>query len=84
MKLQNELQGVIDRFDQLAKSNDIQAYIEKIKESGRYSNLQVRVAWALLHASGCPICLWYTKYGCNDTHVQTLALKALESLNLKF
>ena len=80
MKLENELQGVIEKFRRIEKK--IPAYIEQVKEEGGYNNLEVRVAMDLLRATvgTTLLCEWYDKYDCNDTHIVTLAKRALKEV----
>ena len=86
MKLQSELKNTECLFSELAKKYDIQDYIETVRKSGRFNNLKTRIAWDILKSvmTTSEICAWYKKYDCDDTHITTLAIKALESLKLKF
>lgn len=76
MKLEKELNFVVERFK---KISNLEEYAEWLKANGEYENFDNRLAWDCLHkAVGSEIiCEWYEKYNCNDTHIGTLARKAL-------
>ena len=82
MKLKNEMEFVKKQFaDNLDKIKD---YAPKLKASGNYKDFEVRLAWDCIRAfvgSGT-VCLWYEKYGCNDSHVTTLGKAALKELQV--
>ncbi len=82
MKLQKEFEFVKNQFaDNLEK---IKNYAPKLKASGNYKDFEVRLTWDCIRAfigSGT-VCLWYEKYGCNDTHVTTVGKKALKELGV--
>ena len=86
MKLQSELKNTEYLFSEFAKKYDIQGYIETVRKAGKYNDLKTRIAWDVLKLviPVAGICAWYKKYDCDDTHITTLAIKALESLKLKF
>jgi hypothetical protein len=77
MKLQNELNGLIEKLETI--KTKIPPYAEQLKNTGGYKNFENRLAWDCLHAvvPVSVICEWYTKYDCNDEHISTLARKAL-------
>jgi hypothetical protein len=77
MKLQNELNGLVEKFE--AIKTKIPTYAEQLKNTGGYKSFENRLAWDCLHAvvPVGTICEWYTKYNCNDEHIGTLARKAL-------
>ena len=82
MKLQKELNYIMEQF--AANIDKIKEYAPKLKESKQYKDYEVRLCWDCLRAfvgSGT-ICLWYEKYNCNDSHVTTLAKKALKELHV--
>ena len=76
MKLQQELDFVVEQFKQIT---NLEEYAEWLKENGEYHNFENRLAWDCLHKTvgSKKICEWYDKYDCTDTHVGTLARKAL-------
>jgi len=80
MKLQNELQETINRFNKIA--DKIVPYAEQLKASGDYKNFKIRLANDCLRAvyKSSEICDWYDKYDCNDSHITTLAEKALDAV----
>lgn len=82
MKLQKEFDYVLDQFTKNIES--IKDYAPKLKESGNYKDYEIRLAWDCIRAfvgSGT-ICLWYEVYNCNDSHITTLAKKALKELQI--
>jgi len=80
MKLKNELPNVISAFEKVKEQ--IPAYVEYVKAAGNYNDLETRIAWDLLRATkgSAWICELYSKYGCNDNHITTLAKRALEQV----
>jgi hypothetical protein len=80
MKLQDELNNVIERFRAMA--DRIPPYAAELKASGDYKDFETRLAWDCLRsAMGTKwICSMYDKYQCNDTHLTTLAKKALAAV----
>ena len=82
MKLQKEFEYVKKQFEN--NIDKIKEYAPKLKESKQYKDFEIRLAWDCLRAfvgSGT-ICLWYEVYNCNDTHITTVAKKALKELNV--
>lgn len=59
----------------------VQSHYNHIKENGKYSVLENRVAWDCLRAfvGSSWICNQYDK-GLNDTHITTASVKALKSI----
>lgn len=80
MKLKNELQNVINRFETI--KDKIPPYAEQLKASGNYKDFRTRLAWDCLNAvfSSGEICEWYEKYNAHDEHITTLAKKALDQV----
>lgn len=77
MKLQPELDYVVEKFKQIRNLED---YAENLRLSGNYNNFETRLAWDCLRAT-VPVairCSWYEKYGCDDNHITTLAKTALK------
>lgn len=82
MKLQNELQPILDKINALEGFQDsLNKYAKNLKESGNYKNFENRLANDLLRnfVSSATICEWYKKYNCDDTHVTSLAKKILKN-----
>ena len=79
MKLQNELDFVCARFKTL---RGVPEYAAALKESGAYNDYITRLAWDLLRLTvrSDTICQWYVNYKCNDTHITTLAKRALRDV----
>lgn len=86
MLLQNELQFVESQMIELSKKHDLQSYANELKNSGEYKDFLTRLSWDLISAAcGCNyLCSLYDKYGANDTHITTLAKKAIKVLKLEF
>lgn len=80
MKMQAELNNVINRFKKIAER--IPAHAEKLRQSGNYKDFKTRLAWDCLYAvySASEICEWYDKYNVHDQHITTLAKKALDQV----
>lgn len=77
MKLQPELDYVVEKFKQIRNLED---YAETLKASDDYKDFETRLAWDCLRSTvpSSIICEWYEKYGCNDNHITTLAKTALK------
>lgn len=80
MILQSELGGVVFRMQKIR--DKIPPYARQLKEGGGYKDFAVRLSWDILRAvvSTGEICSWYDKYGCNDSHITTLAKAALKAV----
>jgi hypothetical protein len=80
VKLQPEFPEVLKRFE-LVK-DQIPEYAEQLKATGRYEDFTTRLAWDCLHFTfrSNEICNWYAKHDCNDTHITTIAKKALKEV----
>lgn len=81
MKLRSELPNVIRAFESV--KDKIPAYVEHVKMIGGYKDLETRIAWDLLYATKGTawICGLYDKYSCKDTHIDTLAKRALKQVH---
>jgi hypothetical protein len=65
--------------------NKIKDYAPKLKETGKYSNFEVRLTWDCLHAfigSSIITHTYYDKEGLNDDHITTAGKKALKELGI--
>jgi len=80
MKLINELPDVIRAFETIKQQ--IPDHVERVKVEGKYKDLETRISWDLLYATkgSAWICELYDKYKCNDTHITTLAKRALRQV----
>lgn len=80
MKLSDELPEFIKRLTPLKEA--IQEHSRVLKESGNYKDFQTRLAFDCLHKvySSNEVCNWYKLYNCNDTHIETLAKKAVKEV----
>jgi len=77
MKLQPELDFVVEKFKQI---KNLEEYAAQLKKCGDYNDFETRLAWDCLRAT-IPtetICSWYDKYDCHDNHITTLAKTALK------
>ena len=93
MKLQNELNIVIDAMKQMSNHIDLQKYIETTKQEGGYNDLKTRVVWDFFHIlcysklnllpKGYAMYL-YDTYGANDKHIDTLLKKSIDTFKLNF
>ena len=82
MKLQKELEFVKTQFENNLEK--IKEYAPQLKASGQYKDFEIRLTWDCIRAfvgSGT-VCLWYEKYGCNDSHITTVGKKALKELGV--
>ena len=80
MKLKAELNTVIKALQDI--KHLIPEHVELVKQDGNYKDLETRIAWDCLRAvMGTKwICNLYDRYDCNDTHITTLAKKALKTV----
>ena len=80
MKLQNEVQNVIQKMKEI--EHKIAPYAEQLKQMGGYKDFETRLAYDVLKAvvSSKEICEWYEKYNCNDEHITTLAKRCLKEV----
>ena len=80
MKLQAELLPLIEKYR--AAAGLIVAYAEHLKAAGGYKDFHTRLAWDVLRGivGTRGICDWYDKYNCHDSHIETLAKRALKEV----
>lgn len=80
MKLLNELPVVVEALRKI--QHEIPLYAEQLKASSNYNDFETRLAWDCMRAvMGTEwICSMYAKYNCNDTHLTTLAKRALKEV----
>ena len=93
MKLQKELEVVTSGMIELQKEVNFQSLIDEIKQTGEYKDLKTRVVWEIFYIlcysplnflpKGYTTYLHET-YGANDSHIDTLLKKAIDTFNLKF
>ncbi len=85
MRLKDEIPFVVGKMAELSRNHDIGSYIDGVRKAGDYRSLRTRVAWDLLRAA-CGtgyICGLYDKYGCNDSHIGTLAISCMERIGVR-
>lgn len=88
MKLQEVYKETLDEFKSISIDCEfmekLKNHIRSVKESHEYKRLDVRIARDILYCVIGPykLCDWYRKYGCNDNHVTTLALRCLRDSKL--
>ena len=72
MKLKDELANVQAVFSE--NLDRIKEYAPQLKASGRYKVFENRLAWDCLKAfvGVDTLCSWYDKYGCTDTHIESV------------
>ena len=77
MKLQTELDNIVQKFKQI---RNLEEYAAQLKKCGDYKDFETRLAWDCLRmtVSTDTICEWYNKYNCTDDHITTLVKKALK------
>ena len=82
MKLKDELANVQAVFSE--NLDRIKEYAPQLKASGRYKVFENRLAWDCLRAFvGMEVlCSWYDKYGCTDTHIESVGRAALRNLGM--
>lgn len=80
MKLHAELNALVEKME--AIKDKIEAHAEWLKEDGRYNDFETRLAWDVLRAvvPTSTIVGWYEQYNCKDTHITTLAKRALKQV----
>lgn len=86
MLLQNEIPFVERKMKELAKRYNLQEYTNKLKASKEYKDFETRLSWDVIRAA-CGtsyLCDLYDNYGANDSHISTLAKKAIKCLNLVY
>lgn len=84
MILSKEIPYVTEKMKELSSTHDLVKYVEDVRESGNYKVLKNRVAYDLIRAAcgSTYLCELYDKYGCNDSHITTLALKCVDNIGL--
>ena len=81
MKLKDELANVQAVFSE--NLDRIKEYAPQLKASGRYKVFENRLAWTVSSIVGCGyLCSWYDKYGCTDTHIESVGRAALRNLGM--
>lgn len=83
MKLQGELNNTIEKIKYFGVQEIID-YKEKLIALKDFKVLNTRLSFDVLNAiySSNEIINLYKKYNCNDTHLETLMLKALKQLKI--
>ena len=84
MILDKEIPYVTDKMKKLSETHDLAKYVDDVRKSGDYNVLKNRIAWDLIKAScgSVYLCELYDKYGCNDSHIITLALRCLGNVGI--
>lgn len=88
LKLQAELKP-LENFINENKSKILE-YAEALKASKNFKVFSIRLAWGILDFYSYQLtgktfelaCKWYNKYNCNDNHIQSLLLKALQNTGI--
>lgn len=84
MILNDEIPYVESKILELSKRVDLENYAKELKASGEYKDFYTRFSWDVIRAA-CGVnylCSLYDKYGVNDSHITTLAKKAVKILNI--
>ena len=83
MKLKSELDDTIEKINKLGVQKVLD-YKEELIKSNSFKVLNTRLAFDVLNVvySSNEIINLYNEYNCNDTHLETLMLKALKQLNI--
>ena len=88
MKLHEVYKETLDEFRAISLDCELleklKCHIQAVKESGECKGLNVRIACDIMRGriGTCKMCDWYRKYGCNDDHITTLALRCLRDSKL--
>lgn len=84
MKLGKEIPYVTEKMRELSSTYDLVKYVEDVRESGNYKVLKNRVASDLIRAAcgSTYLCGLYDKYGCDDSHITTLALRCMKDVEI--
>ena len=88
MKLQEVYKETLDEFKKISLDSDLleklKCNIKAVKESGECKRMNVRISWDIMRwrIGTSKMCDWYRKYGCNDDHITTLALRCLRDSKL--
>lgn len=77
MKLNAELETVVAQYRD--RQDAIERYALRLKEQDGYQDYATRLAWDVLKAvmGTAYICDLYDRYHCDDSHIDTLAKRAL-------
>lgn len=84
MILSKEIPYVTEKIRELSSAHDLTRYVEDVRKSGNCKVLKIRIANDLIRAAcgSAYLCGLYDKYGCNDSHITTLALKCMDNIGL--
>ena len=88
MKLQEVYKETLDEFKEISHDCELleklKCHIQAVKESGECKRLNVRIACDIMRwrIGTQRMCDWYRKYGCNDEHITTLALRCMRESKL--
>ena len=84
MKLGKEIPYVTEKMRELSSTYFTRSYVEDVRESGNYKVLKNRVASDLIRAAcgSTYLCGLYDKYGCDDSHITTLALRCMKDVGI--
>lgn len=83
MKLKEELNEAIKRYSTIDKEKAKET-IKTVYLSKEYNNLKSRIYWLFFNSfyTGEEVVELHEKYKCNDTHIETLAKNAFNSLGI--
>lgn len=88
MKLQEVYKETLNEFKVISLDCELleklKNHVQAVKESHEYKMLNVRIAWDIMRwrIGTSRMCDWYSKYDCNDDHINTLALRCLRDSKL--
>lgn len=88
MKLQEVYKETLDEFNAISLDcellDKLKFQIKAVKETHDYKRLNVRIALDIMRwrIGTSRMCDWYRKYGCNDEHITTLALRCMSESKL--
>lgn len=88
MKLQEVYKETLDEFKAISLNPELleklKCHIQDVKESCEYKKLNVRIACDIMRwrIGMQKMYDWYKKYGCDDDHITTLALRCLRESKL--
>jgi len=82
MKLASILPEVQGKFE--SRVEDIKIHAQGLKKIGRYKDFNTRLAFDCLYGiiGSEVLCKWYKQYNVNDTHINTLAQRALRNMGI--
>lgn len=82
LKLQDEYNSLVS--DMNNNRNAIIKYGITLSNSGNYKDFAIRFMFDVLKwlRNTAMICEWYEKYNCNDTHIESLLVKAFKEVNI--